>query len=88
MAINTSGNPPAMQRESDCTYSQVYFEDDGKTQRAATAAEKRQNQMDRQRCLDGLAEVRAEVKRTDISVSALFLFVGLGLLLTPRYFKK
>lgn len=88
LSINTSGNPPAVQRTSDCMYSQIYYEDDGKTLRAPTAGEKKQNQMDTQRCLRGISETRTAVKMSDINVSVLFLFVGLGLMFSPRFLKK
>ena len=88
LTINTSGMAPSFQRESDCTYSQIYYSEDGQTTRPPTDAEKRQSQMDTERCLRGIAETRREVMNQDIGVSALFLFVGAGLLLNRRFLRK
>lgn len=88
LAINTSGSPFNIQRVSDCNYARLYYEPDGIILRQPTATEKKQDKMDKDRCLAGITELVQEVKMADISVSVLFLFVGLGLLFSTRFLKK
>lgn len=87
LTINTTGMAPNFQRESDCTYNQIYYADNGQP-RPPTEAEKRQSQMDTERCLKGIAETRKEVMNQDISVAALFLFLGGGLLVARPFLRK
>ena len=84
LAFNTSGNPPIIQRVSDCTYNQTYYSQDGTSQREPTATEKKQAAMDKQRCIDGINETVQQVKIMDIASAAFFLFMGIGLLSSLR----
>ncbi len=84
LALNTTGSTPNMQRESDCINTHLYYAEDGKSTREPTQVEKQQDQADYKRCLAGIAEVRQEVKISDMTAAALFLFLGLGFLILPK----
>lgn len=72
-------------REQDCTYPQPYFTPDGKS-RTPSKEEKEQEKIMKQNCLDGVREAREQAKINDMSQSALFLTLGLGLLVTRKRF--
>lgn len=76
-------------REQDCNYNypQTYFSPDGKP-RTPTKEEKEQERQQKQSCLDGVHESREQAKINDISQSMLFLTLGIGLLVSRRFFFK
>lgn len=79
---------PLYQREEDCTYTRLYYKDDGHTTRPATEEEKAQEAQDTKNCLNGVREARVSAKVNDISTSLLFLFLGLGTLAAYKIFLK
>lgn len=85
--INLTGVPPHMQRDEDCMYLQTYFTPDGKT-RPATPEEKANEKEQQRLCLTGVRDARENAKASDVSSSLLFLFLGLGILTTKRFFFK
>lgn len=80
--LNFSGIPYYPQKESDCNYPVDYqnpeMTDEQKTQ---------QREMDQKNCIQGIVDVRESAKANDISQSALFLFLGVGLLAAKRILK-
>ncbi len=87
LAFNFSGMTQYYQQERDCTYPQTYYGDGGKP-RAATEDEQRNEQKQKENCLDGVKDTRNQAKINDISQSLLFLFLGLGVLATRKIFFK
>lgn len=85
--INLTGIPPYYQRESDCTYPQTYYTPDGKP-RESTKEEKALAKQQEASCSTGVQNAREAAKTNDISTSLLFLFLGVGILSTKRFFFK
>lgn len=80
--------PPYYQREQDCTYVRTYFEINGQKTRPATDEEKAQEKRDTESCLSGIEDARERAKVNDISQSLLFLFLGVGVLVSRKIFFK
>lgn len=76
------------QREEECTYPRTYYTMDGLKVRPPTPQEKEQEKTDIRNCLTGVFEARQSAKINDISQSFLFLFLGIGVLVTRRIFFK
>ncbi len=78
--FNLSGFPSFTNSESDCEtgYGIMPLAEPGKD----VSLEEKEKQI--QACLSGVREGRAQAKVTDISQSFLFLFLGLGVLLTRK----
>lgn len=76
------------QREEDCSYPRTYYEANGQKTRSATDEEKAQEKRDEKNCLTGVKEARERAKVNDISQSLLFLFLGVGVLVSRKIFFK
>lgn len=85
--INITGIPPYYQREEDCMFPQTYYTQDGKP-RGSTTEEQAQSKEQQRICLTGIRDSREATKTNDISTSLLFLFLGVGILSTKRFFFK
>ncbi len=85
--INFSGNAPIFQRESDCTYAQTYYDNNGNLRQPNTQ-EKKMSAQDKKRCLDGVADTRRTSEANDLSAAGFFLFVGAAFLLIRRHYLK
>lgn len=91
--------PYSYQREADCLanfvyYPYPYYKPDG-TPRPATKEEKEQQEQQKQQleiqkqnCLDGIAESRDKAKINDLSQSLLLLFIGAGVLASKKILKR
>lgn len=88
ISINLSGVPPYSQSEDSCTYSRLYYTDDGRTVRPATPEENSQEKFDEASCLRSLSDARRDSKVNDISTAGLFLFLGLGSLIANKLFVR
>ena len=84
LAFNFSGVPYYPQREEDCSYM-PYLEIPGEVLSEEQKQVRTENE--RHNCLIGVQESRVNAKINDISQSALFLFLGFGLLAAKRIFK-
>lgn len=87
LTFNFAGTPQYYQQERDCTYPLSYYAQDGKP-RAGTDEEKKNEQKQKENCLEGVKDTRNQAKINDISQSLLFLFLGLGVLVTRKVFFK
>lgn len=83
------GAIPALyfQQERDCMYPQTYVTPEGKS-RLATEEEKINEKRQQQICLESVKDSRNQTKINDISQSLLFLFLGIGVLVTRKVFFK
>lgn len=88
LSFNIGNMPiPYFQQEKDCNYPRTYYNNDGRI-RSATPEEKTDEQNQKQQCLDSVKESRNQAKINDISQSLLFLFLGVGVLVTRKVFFK
>lgn len=88
LSINLSGQPPYYQKETDCNYPPTpSYAPDGKmippsVEQAKIDAQNKAN------CLASVKDAREQAKINDIAQSALFLFLGLGILVSHRFYFK
>lgn len=88
LSFSFGGMPaPYFQQEKDCGYPMTYFDNAGKV-RQGTPEEKSNEKMQKQQCIDSVIEARNQAKINDISQSLLFLFLGVGVLVTRKIFFK
>ena len=76
---------PYYQRASVCTQTQPYYGQDGNI-RQPNAEEQKQQNMTQENCLKGVTDAQQQAKVNDIGASAFFLFLGLGVLFSRRFF--
>lgn len=86
ISLNFAG-APYFQKEQDCSYPAVYFEDGTSAERPATEGEMKRDAENQRTCLQSVADARETAKKNDISQALLFLFMGAGLLLSRRFIK-
>lgn len=80
------GTFSAFGRESDCDpYPTLYYDEDNKTLRDATEAERMLEQTVQERCVQGFNEDRAKTRQYDKNLSAFLVFVGAGLIFARRF---
>jgi len=85
--FSSSSYAPYSSREEDCTaYPAIYYDKDQNV-RPGTPEEKTQERVQQQNCLSQVREARERAKINDISQSALFLFLGAGVIAFRRIFK-
>lgn len=73
--------------ETDCKpYPQLYYESDNKTIRQPTQEENWLQEQITQRCIEDFNEDRAKTFQYDRNMTAFLIFVGLGLILTRRFY--
>jgi len=88
LSFNIGSMPvPYFQQEKDCNYPQTFYDNSGKI-RPASPEEKANVEVQKQQCLDSVKEMRNQAKINDISQSLLFLFLGVGVLVTRKIFFK
>lgn len=88
LSFNFTGTPPYFQREQDCNYPIIYYEDNNSSkERSATESEIKRDEETKRSCLQGVADQREAAKKNDISQSLLFLFLGAGLLVSRRFLR-
>jgi hypothetical protein len=85
LSTSLMGFVPYEQREEDCMYVQTYYDEEGNV-RTSTDVEREQEQMNTDRCLDSIQSSRDAAKANDIGQSALFLFLGAGVLIARKIF--
>lgn len=84
--LNFSGQPAYFSRESDCNYPPtVSYSPEGKPMEAS-AEQKKIDEQNKANCLAGVKDARETARINDIATSVLFLFVGVGILTTRRFF--
>jgi hypothetical protein len=88
ISLNFSGQAPYSQKESDCTYPQLYYMPDGRTTRPPSADEISVQKEQQQNCLASVAQARQNAKNNDIAQSLMFLFLGTGILVSRKIFFK
>lgn len=88
VSLTLTPNIPYPQRAEDCTYTPLYYEPDGRTSRQPTELERKTDEDNQRRCLDGLEFNRQNAKRNDIATAVLFLALGLGLLATMPMYRR
>ncbi len=77
-----------VQQERDCQYPPMtYYNTDG-NMRKATAEEMQFETQQRQMCLDTVRDARILAKTNDINFSLFFLFIGIGIVVTKKFFLK
>ena len=79
--------PPYAQRDEDCYFPTPYFSPDGQS-RQPSQEEKKMEQDQKKRCLDGVQAARDLAKTNDINTAILFLFLGAGLLVSKKFILK
>jgi hypothetical protein len=83
VGLSSANQPPFYQKEIDCQYSQVYYDERGEA-RQATETEQKLNNENMKRCLDSVSFMREQAKEQDITVAAFFTLGGLGLLIARQ----
>lgn len=87
VTFNLSGLPPYFPREQDCYYPftpQPVPVDPSLSESPSTGDAKSQQDQQQKICLEGVKEARDMVKVNDITQSALFLFLGVGILASRK----
>lgn len=84
--LNLIGNPTG-QREEDCIYTINYTNPDG-SPRKPNADDKKSEEEQQKRCIDGIKEARDTARFNDINSSVVLLFLGGCLLVVRRFFLR
>jgi hypothetical protein len=88
LSINLSGQPPYFQKETDCNYPPTpSYAPDGKMI-PPSAEQAKIDAQNKANCLASVKDTREQAKVNDISQSLLFLFLGIGVLVSRRFFFK
>lgn len=88
LSINLSGQPPYYQKESDCSYPPSPMYDAAGKPLPITPEQAKIDAQNKANCLAGVQDAREQAKVNDISQSLLFLFLGVGVLVSHRFFIK
>lgn len=72
------------QKESDCTYEQIYYTQDNKP-RPGTEEEIARDKKQQTTCLNNVAQARQNAKTNDITQSVIFLALGAGVLFLRKF---
>lgn len=85
--MSVFGMPSFGPREEDCnnSMSMPYYRSDGEP-RKATEEEKKMEEQQKKMCVESVAYARKSAKVNDIGTSALFVFLGAGVLIGKKYF--
>lgn len=87
--LNFGSSSQYYQQEKDCYFTQTtYFLPDGKTPRAATSDEKVMEKKQQELCVQGVSFNRDNTKANDIGQAMLFLFLGVGILVSKKLFLR
>ncbi len=88
LALSLGGQQPYYQKESDCNYPPTPSYDPAGKMIAPSAEQTKIDGQNKANCLAGVKDSREQAKVNDIATSAMFLFVGFGLLVMRRFFFK
>lgn len=88
LALNLSGQPPYYQKETDCSYPTSPVYDSVGKPIPITAEQEKMDAQNKINCLASVKDAREQAKVNDISQSLLFLFLGVGVLVSRRFFFK
>lgn len=88
--INTSlfGQPVYYQRETDCNFPFTPVVSPNGELTQPSLDQIKIDKQNKDNCLTGVKDAREQAKLNDISVSTLFIFIGLGILLSRKFFYK